>query len=140
MELSGVHRGRHPSYPFRTIGHERGYFMRERRLIAVIIVCAAVAAALLFSTRPISAQNHRHGNGDREEPPPPFYNPYPPGVLPADLNSEIARVQREVDGIEAEAIAQWHALTPPTLTGTPPPLHNTGLPPLELLPKLLHLY
>ncbi len=112
--------------------------MRERRLIAVIIVCAAVAAALLFSTRPISAQNHHHGNGDREEPPPPFYNPYPPGILPADLNSEIARVQREVDGIEAEAIAQWHALTPPTLTGNPPTLQNTGVQSVEILGKLMN--
>src|SRR5258708_27733295 len=109
MELSKVHRGRHPSYPFRTIAHERGCFMRERRLIALMIVCAAVAAGLLFSTRPMSAQNnqhennnnddrdHRHRKGDRDEPPPPFYNPYPFGIIPADINSEIAPVLREVD-------------------------------------------
>src|SRR5712664_3824179 len=106
----------------RTISHERSYFMRERRLIALMIVCAAVAAGLLFSTRPMSAQNnqhennnnddrdHRHRKGDREEPPPPFYNPYPFGILPADINSEIARVLREVDFIESEALAQLRAL------------------------------
>ena len=26
----------------------------------------------------------------------PAYNPYPPGILPSDLDSEIARVRREV--------------------------------------------
>ncbi len=71
--------------------------MRVRQLIALLILCAAVAVTLLFSTRPKSAQNHQHGKGDREKAPPPVYNPYPPGILPADLNSEIARVQREVD-------------------------------------------
>ena len=84
--------------------------MREKRLIALMIVCAAVAAGLLFSTRPISAQDeqgNRHGErgkGDREEPPFPIYNPYPPGILPANLESEIARVLREIDVIEARAI------------------------------------
>src|SRR6266849_11123225 len=103
--------------------------MRERRQIALLIFCAAVAAALVFSTRPISAQNHQHGNrhgehgeGDREEPPFPIYNPYPPGILPANLNSEIARVLAEVDFIESRAITRWHNLTPPTLTGQPPTL------------------
>ncbi len=112
--------------------------MRERRLIAVMIVCAVFAATLLISTRLTSAQNHQQGKGDREEAPPPFYNPYPPGILPADLNSEIARVQREVEGIEAEAIAQWHALTPPTLTGNPPTLQNTGVQSVEILGKLMN--
>src|SRR5258708_27140470 len=112
--------------------------MRERRLIALLIVCAAVAAALLFSTRPISAQNHQHGNGDHEEPPPPFYNPYPFGILPADLNSEIARVLREVDFIESEALAQLHALPPPTLTGQPPIFAHTGQRANVLLGKVMN--
>ena len=46
-------------------------------------------------------------------PPPQIYNPYPPGILPADLNSEIARVLREIDVIEARAIQRWHSLTAP---------------------------
>ena len=117
---------RRPLYPFRTIGLERGYFMRERRLIAAMIVCLAIAAGLLVSTRPMSAQNNQNGTGDREEPPPPFYNPYPPGILPPDLNSEIARVLREVDNIEGEALAQLRALPPPTLTNQPPILAHTG--------------
>jgi cytochrome c peroxidase len=57
---------------------------------------------------------------------PPPYNPYPSGILPANLNSEIARVLREVDRIEGEALAQLRALTPPTLTNQPPLLAHTG--------------
>src|SRR5260370_34926439 len=76
----------------RTIGYERSQFMRERRLIALTMVCAAGAAGLLFSTRPISAQNHEH---EKAEPPFPIYNPDPPGILPANLDTAIARFLRE---------------------------------------------
>jgi hypothetical protein len=41
---------------------------------------------------------------DEPDPPPPTYNPYPPGILPPNLASEIARVQREIRFIENEAI------------------------------------
>ncbi len=120
--------------------------MRERRLIAVMIVCAAVAAGLLFSTRPLSAQNHQngngneghHGKGDREEPPPPFYNPYPFGILPADLDSEIARVRREVRFIFNQALGEMRALPPPTVTGQPPTLQGTGYQAVQTLGKLLN--
>ena len=37
-------------------------------------------------------------------PPPRIYNPYPPGILPSDLDAEIARVQREVQFILNEAL------------------------------------
>src|ERR1700719_4427629 len=109
--------------------------MRERRLIAVMIVCAGVAAAVLISTRPISAQNDQHEKG---EPPFPIYNPYPPGILPPDLNPEIARVLREIDVIEERAIQRWHALTPPTLTSQPPILQNTGTEAVEILGELMN--
>src|SRR6266481_5371817 len=120
--------------------------MRERRLIALMIVCAAVAAGLLFSTRPLSAQNHQngngndghHGKGDREEPPPPFYNPYPFGILPADLDSEIARVRREVRFIFNQALGEMRALPPPTVTGQPPTLQGTGYQAVQTLGKLLN--
>jgi len=96
--------------------------MRERRLTVLVILCAAVAATLLISTQFLSAQNGKgkEGKGGDRDTPPPFYNPYPPGILPADLNSEIARILREVDFIEAEALAQLRALPPPTLTNQPP--------------------
>ena len=127
--------------------------MRGRRLIALMIVCAAVAAGLLFSTRPMSAQNHqnennndnrdrRHGKGDREEPPFPIYNPYPHGILPADLESEIARVLREIDVIEDRAIQRWHSLPLPTRLPqragpNPPVLKDTGTESIETLGELM---
>jgi cytochrome c peroxidase len=66
------------------------------------------------------------------------YNPYPPGILPANLNSEILRVRMEVRGIETEAINQWIALTPPTVTGQPPTQQNTGVQAIQILGKLLN--
>src|SRR5882762_800433 len=66
------------------------------------------------------------------------YNPYPPGILPPDLNSELARVLREVDVIEGRALQRWHALTPPTLTGQPPTLQGTGTEAIEILGELMN--
>jgi cytochrome c peroxidase len=114
--------------------------MRERRLAALVILCATVAATLLISTELLSAQNgvgQEGKKGDRDEPP-PFYNPYPPGILPSDLAQEIERVRSEVRSIENEALAQWQALTPPTLTGQPPTLANTGMRANQLLGKLMN--
>jgi cytochrome c peroxidase len=68
----------------------------------------------------------------------PVYNPYPPGIIPANLSSEVARVLREVNFIENEAIAEWHAIPPPTLTGNPPILQNTGVASVEILGKLMN--
>src|SRR5467141_6535 len=113
--------------------------MREKRLIALLIVCAAVAAALLFSTRPISAQNGQHGTGGA---PFPIYNPYPHGILPANLESELARVLREIDVIEGRAIERWHSLPPPTRLDVrpgpnPPVLKDTGTESIETLGELM---
>jgi cytochrome c peroxidase len=71
-------------------------------------------------------------------PPAPVYNPFPPGILPANLPSELARVLREVNGIEAEAITQWKAIPPPVVTGQPPILQNSGVPLVEILGKLMN--
>ncbi len=103
--------------------------MKRRKLVALSAVFVTAVAVLLISSQTalVSAQNggSRGHRGDRDEPP-PFYNPYPPGILPSDLNSEIARVLREVDFIEREALAQLRALPPPTLTNQPPLLAHTG--------------
>jgi cytochrome c peroxidase len=56
------------------------------------------------------------------------YFPYPPGVLPADLEQEIQRVQGEVDQIFQQALAQWRAL---------PINPSTRMPHVQLLGKLL---
>ena len=48
---------------------------------------------------------------------PPPYNPYPSGILPANLDSELARVRSEVQTIFGRYFAEWQALTPtPTYT------------------------
>jgi cytochrome c peroxidase len=72
----------------------------------------------------------------------PIYNPYPPGILPADLDSEIARVLREIDVIEARAIETWHSLPLPTRLGirpgpNPPVLKDTGTESIETLGELM---
>jgi cytochrome c peroxidase len=98
--------------------------MKRKRLIALCTFAVTTIIALLISSQTvfISAQ----GKGDEPDKTPTPYNPYPAGILPADLNSEIARVLREVDNIEAEALAQLRALSPPILTGQPPTFQNTG--------------
>ncbi len=71
-----------------------------------------------------------------------IYNPYPPGILPPNLNSEIARVLREIDVVEARAIARWHSLPPPTRLPVrpgpnPPVLQGSGTESIETLGELM---
>jgi cytochrome c peroxidase len=102
--------------------------MRQTRLLALAAAAGAtIAIAMSVSTHIVRGQNQA-----------PIYNPYPPGILPADLDAELARVLREVDFIENEAIAEWQALPPPTLTGNPPILQNTGSASVEILGKLMN--
>src|SRR5260370_5376721 len=98
--------------------------MKRVTRISTLVICAAVVLRLPSGS--IVAQNSSP------------YNPYPPGILPPDLDSEIARVRREVASIENEALAQWRALTPPTLTGQPPTLQGTGQRANVLLGKLMN--
>ena len=75
------------------------------------------------------------------KPPPspaPIYDPYPPGILPDDIDAELARVLREIDGIEQEALAQLRALPPPVLMGQPPTLQGTGKRLIQLLGKAMN--
>jgi cytochrome c peroxidase len=104
--------------------------MRRITVILVSIVCLMVLGAVMI-TRGVSAQNAVALSV-------PVYNPYPPGILPANLNSEIARVLAEVDFIEARAVSRWQTLTPPTLTGQPPILQNTGTEAVETLGELMN--
>jgi cytochrome c peroxidase len=114
--------------------------MRDRRLAALVMMFAALAAILLVSNRLTSAQNGAAPKSQwaGHEQQPTVYNPYPPGILPSDLDSEIARVIREVDFIENEALAQLRALPPPTLTNQPPVLAHTGQRLNVLLGKVMN--
>jgi cytochrome c peroxidase len=100
---------------------------------------AMILAALIFS-QSVSAQ--REISDSARKPPkeiqPTPYNPYPPGILPADLDSEIARVLREIDGIFLQALAEWRALPPPNLTGQPPKLQGSGYQMVKTLGKLMN--
>src|SRR5882724_13067107 len=111
--------------------------MKRRRVLALSTVTITAIAALFVSSQTllISAQNRQHGKGGA---PPPLYNPYPPGILPADLESEIARVLREIQGIFQQALAQFRALPPPNLTGQPPTLQGSGYQMVQTLGKLMN--
>jgi cytochrome c peroxidase len=106
--------------------------MKCRTLVTVALggICGFALLALIHSPK-VSAQTNE------STPTTPAYNPYPPGILPPDLNSEIARVLREVDVVENRAIARWKALKPPVLTGQPPVLKNTGTESVETLGELM---
>ena len=106
--------------------------MNQRMLtiISVVVLCA-VALCMSLAGRKVSAQS-APALAD------PVYNPYPPGILPSDLSSETARVLREITGIENEAIAEWHALPPLTLTGQPPTIQGSGYDAVRTLGKLLN--
>ena len=103
---------------------------RMLTIISVVVLCA-VALCMTLTGRKVSAQSAPALSD-------PVYNPYPPGILPSNLSSEVARVLAEVDFIEARAIARWQALTPPTLTGQPPILQNTGTEAVEALGELMN--
>jgi cytochrome c peroxidase len=104
--------------------------MRRRGLVAL------TCAVLLTSSTVIQALS---ANRKKKPPTPPtFYDPYPPGILPSDLDSEIARVQREIQGIENEAIGEWRILHPANPEGQPPTLQGNGYQAVEVLGKLLN--
>jgi cytochrome c peroxidase len=98
-----------------------------RRGILLTLACAVVlgSAMVVHSLR-----------ADEPDPTPPTYNPYPPGILPSNLDSEIARVQREIRGLEAEAMATAKTLPPPSFTSNPPIIHGSGYQSVETLGKL----
>src|SRR6266481_3954454 len=107
--------------------------MRRTTSISTLVICVAGIAALLSSCTAAV-----QGNKDDKKKVAPTYNPYPPAILPGDLNSEVERVLREVDLIESRALARWHALAPPILSGQPPTLQNTGTEAIETLGELMN--
>src|SRR5271168_3715837 len=102
---------------------------RTPAIVAVVVVCVLA----LFMTLVKRKVPKRSGSAASAS----VYNPYPPGILPPDLNSEIARVQREVDVIEERALARWHGLQPPILAGQPPVLMSVGTEATETLGELM---
>jgi len=113
--------------------------MRHARLIGISAVSASILPTLFISSRLLRAQNSASESTQQAAATPtPVYNPYPPGILPSNLDSEIARVQREIRGIFNNYLTQWHALPPPTLAGNPPTLQGTGYESVRILGGLLN--
>jgi cytochrome c peroxidase len=98
--------------------------------LAVVVVGIVIATSVYFHNLPGHSETQTAGSA-------PAYDPYPPGILPSDLNSEITRVQREADLIEGRAFARWRALGQPLLTGQPPVLQNAGTEAIETLGELM---
>ena len=109
--------------------------MRPTTLLRLSIACLLMLAALIIISQIVSGQPETIE--DQTIQAAPVYNPYPPGILPSDLNAEIARVLREIDVIEERAIERWHALPPPTVTNQPPILKDTGTEAVEILGELM---
>ena len=107
----------------------------KRIILIVSAVCAAGLIAIIVGSHAVKAQDEHADKRDKDKPP-PAYNPYPPGILPSDLDSEIMRVQREIRGIENEAMIQAKALPPLTFTTNPPIIHGSGYKAVETLGKL----
>jgi cytochrome c peroxidase len=103
--------------------------MKQTQMAVIAGVSVTAALAMVLTTHIVHGQS---------QPPNTIYNPYPAGILPADITTELTRVEGEVDFIEAEAITQWKALPPPILTGNPPILQNTGVQSVEVLGKLMN--
>src|SRR5246500_4254429 len=125
--------------------------MNRRRLTTIsIFVLCGIALCISLPAGKVSAQNAVAQSGSDQNISNPedqnqqnahtkggIYNPYPPGILPPDLNPEVERVLREIRVVEKRALARWRALTPPTLTGQPPILKGTGTEAIETLGELM---
>ena len=99
--------------------------MVKRRLIPLSMSCVVGAVFIAVSLKESAQVKPQQAvpPAKTQQVVPPLYNPYPPGILPADLESEIERVLREIDVIENRAIQRWRSLPPPnpnsdTFTGT----------------------
>jgi cytochrome c peroxidase len=103
--------------------------MKQKHLAIMAGISVTLAVGTVFTTHIVHGQS---------QPPATIYNPYPTGILPSDITTELTRVEGEVDTIEAEAITQWHAIPPPVVTGNPPTLQNTGTDLVEILGKLMN--
>src|SRR5260370_559259 len=81
----------------------------NRRTMTLVAVVVLFVAALCFwlAPRTVSAQNAGALSA-------PVYNPYPPGILPANLNSELARVLAEWGTIPVCAVPPCTPVQPRT--------------------------
>jgi cytochrome c peroxidase len=102
------------------------------------LVRAAFATVLGVLSVPLAGFTEAQAQVGVDQPFPP-YNPYPSGILPANLQSELLRVRSEVQTIFDRYFAEYQALTPlPTYTGLPPVLFPNGYDAQRILGGLLN--
>src|ERR1700740_2031504 len=94
--------------------------------LAIFGLCL-IALSITLAARKVSGQNTDAQMSAQ------VYNPYPPGILPSNLNPEIERVRRELRVLEGRALARWRTLPPPILRGQPLTLQNSGTEAIETL-------
>ncbi len=104
------------------------------------LVRAVFATVLGVLSVPLAGSTEVRAQVDQNVP---AYNPYPSGILPANLQSELLRVRREVQTIFDRYFAEWQALPPPVLSntqgeGNPPVLQGTGYQAVRILGGLLN--
>src|SRR5258708_29059496 len=120
--------------------------MRLSIRYAVLIVALLISGPLLVARSQVTPTPSSFPSPEEPVPivspsaiaTPANYNPYPPGILPADLPQELIRVQGEINFIEAEAMATAQALPTPIITGQPPTIQGSGYIAIQTLGKLLN--
>src|SRR5438132_7035281 len=98
--------------------------MRRGTWILVAAACATVLG-ILIGFHAGSAQDVK---GKKPSASPTPYNPYPPGILPADLQPEPDRAHRETASTFHKPFAEFRELPPPNLTGHPQIFQGTAYP------------
>jgi cytochrome c peroxidase len=128
--------------------------MKRGTLASLAIAIAVLAVVTSFGFAILSQPVHAQTTPPPPFPPPPTpciptpppslqpagttYNPYPPGILPSDIDSEITRVRCEDIWIETQAVIQWQKLGPLAFQGNPPILQGNGQLAVQILGKLMN--
>jgi cytochrome c peroxidase len=106
-----------------------------RQSITIFAACATACALIEMAVHPVPVDVRAQSKSTQAAA--HTYDPYPAGILPSNLDSELARVLRETDVLEGRALARWHGLAPPEVTGQPPVLADTGTEMIETLGELM---
>lgn len=87
------------------------------------IAAAGIVAAMVLGVSPVVSED---------------YHPYPPDILPHDLEAEIERVRAEVRVAYNRALAEMKALDPIERKSNPPDIAGNGYAAVSLLGELMN--
>jgi cytochrome c peroxidase len=82
------------------------------KLIKLSVSLVIVLGSLILTQVGSAQQDGSKAADQQDQNPTSIYNPYPPGILPPDLQSEIARVRREIRFIFNRTLQESRALPP----------------------------